>query len=56
MERIKELLPALVTEEIQSIIAEEIRLVAAEQIETARQYIRPADHHKCLSKIEALQT
>ena len=54
--RIEELLPALVTEEIQSIIAEEIRLVAAEQIETARQYIRPADHRECLSKIEALQT
>ena len=31
-------------------------MVAAEQIETARQYIRPADHHECLSKIEALQT
>ena len=54
--RIEELLPALVTEEIQSIIAEEIRLVASEQIKTARQYIRPADHHECLSKIEALQT
>ena len=53
--RIEELLPALVTEEIQSIVAEEIRLVAVEQIETARQYFRPADHHECSSKIEALQ-
>ena len=47
LKRIEELLPALVTEEIQFIIAEEIRLVAAEQMETARQYIRPADHHEC---------
>ena len=53
--RIKELLPALVTEEIQSIVAEEIRLVAVEQIEIARQYFKPADHHECSSKIEALQ-
>ena len=41
--RIEELLPALVTEEIQSIVAEEIRLGAVEQIETARQYFKPAD-------------
>ena len=54
--RIEELLPALITEEMQLIIAEEIRLLAAEQIETARQHIRPVDHHECLSKIEALQT
>ena len=53
--RIEELLAALVTEEIQSIVAEEIRLVAVEQIETARQYFKPADHHECSSKIEALQ-
>ena len=36
--RVEELLPALVTEEIQSIVGEEIRLVAVEQIETAMQY------------------
>ena len=53
--RIEELLPALVTEEIQSIVAEEIRLGAVEQIETARQYFKPADHRECSNKIEALQ-
>ena len=53
--RIKGLLPALVTEEIQSIVAEEIRLVSVEQIETAMQYFKPANHPECLSKIEILQ-
>ena len=35
--------------------AEEIRLVVVEQIETARQYVRPADSCECSSKIEILQ-
>ena len=49
------MLPALVTEEIQSIVGEEIRLVAVEQIETAMQYFKPANHHECSTKIEAVQ-
>ena len=53
--RIEELLPALVTEEIQSIVGEEIRLVAVEQIETAMQYFKPANHYECSTKIEATQ-
>ena len=53
--RIEELLPALVTEEIQSIVGEEIRLVAVEQIETAMQYFKPANHYECSTKIEAAQ-
>ena len=53
--RVEELLPALVTEEIQSIVGEEIKLVAVEQIETVIQYFKPANHHECSTKIEAVQ-
>ena len=30
-------------------------MIAVEEVETAKQYFKPAVHHKCSSKIEALQ-
>jgi len=54
--QIKEILiPSLVTEEMLSIVTEEIIAIAVEQVEMAKQYFKPADHHECSSKIEALQ-
>ena len=55
-QKIDELLPTLVTNEIDSVIREEVECIATEQIDTAMQYFIPRPVScECTSKVESLE-
>ena len=56
MWKINELLPTLVTNEIESVIIEEVKCIVTEQIDTAMQYFMPRPVScECTSKVESLE-